>query len=119
MVSLRPTLPNTGSEYYGLFFSENGYLCLISYLLNSLLYEVMRLLILFRNPNYGGNYIEVQHFEDWKLLNIVWPIRRRNAYIFIIYYQTINQKDKLLYTDMKKASLSVCLQKQKFKTTVK
>ena len=26
----------------------------------------------------------------------MWPIRRGNGYIFIIYYRTINQKDKLL-----------------------
>ena len=50
----------------------------------------------------GGNYIEVQHFEKWKLLEIMWPIRRGNAYIFIVYYRTINQKDKLLYIDMEK-----------------
>ena len=66
----------------------------------------------------GGNYIEVQHSEKWKLLKIVWLIRRENAYIFNIYYQTINQKDKLLYIDMEKACLSVYLQKQKIKITV-
>ena len=33
---------------------------------------------------------------------IVWLIRRGNAYIFIIYHRTINQKDKLLYIDMEK-----------------
>ena len=51
----------------------------------------------------GGNYIEVQHFEKWKLLEIVWPIRRGNAYIFIVYYRTINQKDKLLYIELEKS----------------
>ena len=35
-------------------------------------------------------------------LKIVWLIRRGNAYIFIIYHRTINQKDKLLYIDMEK-----------------
>ena len=41
-------------------------------------------------------------------LKIVWLIRRGNAYIFIIYHRTINQKDKLLYIDMeKKHSLSL------------
>ena len=61
------------------------------------------LLIVSENPSYGASYIEVQHFEDWKLLKIVWPIRRPNAFIFIVYYQTINQKDKLLYIDMGKS----------------
>ena len=60
------------------------------------------------SPIHGGNYIEVQLFEKWKPLEIVWPIRRGNAYIFIVYYRTINQKDKLLYIDMeKKHSLSL------------
>ena len=30
------------------------------------------------------------------------PIRRRNVDIFIIYYRTRNQKDKLLFIDMEK-----------------
>ena len=30
------------------------------------------------------------------------PIRRRNVDIFIIYYRTINQKDKLLFIDIEK-----------------
>ena len=45
-----------------------------------------------------GNLIKGQHFEDWKLLNILWPIRRGNACSFISYYQTLNQKDKLVYS---------------------
>ena len=48
----------------------------------------------------------------------MWLIRRENACIFNIYYQKINQKDKLLYIDMEKACLSVYLQKQKFKITI-
>ena len=51
----------------------------------------------------GGNYIEVQRFEDWKLLRIVWTIRRGNVYIFIIHYGTITQKDKLLYIELEKS----------------
>ena len=47
-----------------------------------------------------ANYTEVQHSEDGKFAKIVWPTRRRNAYPFIIYYRTLNQKDKLLYIDM-------------------
>ena len=66
----------------------------------------------------GGNYIEVQNSENWKLFKIVLLIRRENTYIFNICYRTINQKDKLLYIDLEKACLSVYQQKQKFKITV-
>ena len=51
----------------------------------------------------GGNYIEVKHFEDRKLLKILSPIRRGNTYICIIYHRTRNQKDRLLYIDMEKS----------------
>ena len=33
----------------------------------------------------GGDYIEEQHLQDRKLLKIVWPVRKGNAYIVIIY----------------------------------
>ena len=45
MALLRPTLSNTKSDYNGLFFRENGYFWLISYLFNCLSYEVMRYFI--------------------------------------------------------------------------
>lgn len=47
-----------------------------------------------------ANYTEVPHSEDGKFVKIVWPARSGNAYSFIICYRKINQKDKLLYTDM-------------------
>ena len=65
----------------------------------------------------GSSYTEVQHFENQKLLKIVWPIRRGNTYIFIIYYQGINQKDKLLYIDTEKNSIFQFIYWKKFKTT--
>ena len=74
--------------------------CLISYLLNCSSHIVVRPLILIRSPSYAGG--------GGGGLKIVWLIRRGNAYIFIIYHRTINQKDKLLYIDMeKKHSLSL------------
>ena len=110
MVSLRPIVSNTESDYHSLFFSENGYFWLISYLQNCLSYEVVRPLILIRKLKLwgggggdGGNSIEVQRFEYWELLRILWTIRRGNVYIFIIYYRTINQKDKLLYIELEKS----------------
>ena len=45
------------------FLSENWYFLLISYILNHLFYEVMPPVI-SENPSYGGNYIEIQHFEE-------------------------------------------------------
>ena len=48
MVSLKFTLSNTGSGYNDLLFSENGFIWLISFLLNYLLHEVVRPLSLIR-----------------------------------------------------------------------
>ena len=50
-----------------------------------------------------GNYIDVQNSDDQYLQKIVFPIRRGNVNIFIIYYQTINQNDKLVYTELQKS----------------
>ena len=65
---------------------------------------------------WGGDYIEEQHLQERKLLKTVWPVRRGNAYIVIIYYlyyRTIHQKDKLLYIDMEKSkSLSLSTKKE-------
>ena len=36
------------------------------------------------------------------------PIRRRNVDIFIIYYRTINQKDKLLFIEKKHVFQFIC-----------
>ena len=58
----------------------------------------MQPLILIRKSKLWGNYIEVQHFENWKFVKIVRPIRKGDAYVFIIHYQTIYLK--LLYVDM-------------------
>ena len=97
MVSLRPTLSNTGSDYNSLFFSQNGYF-LSNFISPKLLIAYSRATSHFNKKS-----------KLWgRGLKIVWLIRRGNAYIFIIYHRTINQKDKLLYIDMeKKHSLSL------------
>ena len=52
-----------------------------------------------------------------KLLKTVWPIRTGNAYIFIIYYWTINPKDKLSYISMEKKNVFHFIYKHRnFKT---
>ena len=102
MVSLRPTLSNTGSDYNSLFFSQNGYF-LSNFISPKLLIAYSRATSHFNKKSklWGGGGGGVG-------LKIVWLIRRGNAYIFIIYHRTINQKDKLLYIDMeKKHSLSL------------
>ena len=68
----------------------------------------MRLLILIRKSKLLGGwgasgdgcYIEEQHFKDWKLVKVMWPIRRGNAFNFII---SLPKKDKLLYIEMEKS----------------
>ena len=55
-----------------------------------------------------GNYIDVQNSDDQYLQKIVLPVTRGNVHIFIIYYQTINQNDKLVYTELQK-SMSLIL----------
>ena len=50
-----------------------------------------------------GNYIDVENSDDQYLQKIVLQIRRGNVHIFIIYCQTINQNDKLVYTELQKS----------------
>ena len=50
-----------------------------------------------------SNYIDVQNSDDQYLQKNFLPIRRENVHIFIIYYQTINQNDKLVYTELQKS----------------
>ena len=83
----------TGMTY---FFSN---FWLILDLLNCWLYE-MRPLILIRKPKLWR--VIMLKYSILSTGSYLRSIRRRNVDIFIIYYRTRNQKDKLLFIDMEK-----------------
>ena len=76
---------------------------------------------LTKSPIYGGEGIILKYsiLKTGICLKLCDLLEEKIACIFNIYYLKINQKDKLLYIDMEKACLSVYLQKQKFKITIK
>ena len=76
------------------YFFSNFWLILD--LLNCWLYE-MRPLILIRKPKLWR--VIMLKYSILSTGSYLRPIRRRNVDIFIIYYRTRNQKDKLLFIE--------------------
>ena len=85
------------------YFFSNFWLILD--LLNCWLYE-MRPLILIRKPKLWR--VIMLKYSILSTGSYLRPIRRRNVDIFIIYYRTINQKDKLLFIEKKHVFQFIC-----------